>query len=1075
MKRYLIIYILAFAAILFTGCTNDTTETPKMEDVGQVEVAVSVAGESVRSLSFPSFSQTIVVDVALNNENIYWRPVADQAWCQIVEEEHRGSGSFTIHIERNDSFDDRTPANIKFVAGEYEQDILTVNHLGNIFVIDKLYSAVTKSAGSMTIKVQSKKEIDWYIEADEWLTATKGAETESGDFVVTDVTLAWSENSDNSRYGEMELLLDGVNGAGGKVALWQYGSEFNYDEEGHLLLPAENVTPLELRAPANTIKQIILPNWVTAAEPTENSDGTVSYMLSFNDNPSDAQFIRPSQISLEMLATGAETIVLPEIRQEYYSIGGLLTGAGLQRFAEVWAEGGDISSWCIDGVPTLVGNVDMSLVENWTPIGTAEKPFDGKLNGAGYSIQYFKSDKPLFGYCEGAEIKNLSFDVTCEIAQIGAFEGTITLAPLATELGTGSVVSNCSSYANVLVDGVPSAANYIAYLGGLVGKVGDGAKVSECGFYGKIETKEYTKINITAKDSSKNYIGGIAATNSGTIEGCTSEGTIETGLYAYDLYMGGIVGYATSATSSIVENRNVSTIGYTNSRAIAGINDISRKCYIGGIVGVADGSTAGNENEGDIISTSNIKFVYAGGIAGLVNKTTVSFQNNSLANRADIQCNGAARYAYLGGLIGYTNKSLTLDFTEDTGVISGYLQLTDNESAASASKATTKTALGGIIGHADGTEATIDVNIIAPKWSGKMLYGFENRNSTAVYNAAGGIVGAATACNLTIDGAEANGDNITIKVVTNTNTIVGKVATGGIVGYAEAYDGRLPAITITNSTNLTPINWNTYNKKSNGTPSYSGGILGGVIDGAVTITNCHNKGDIYNAHYNNNAYTQTADTTLRTTMCATGGIVGCAGVGAGSTSKVAISACSNTANIDAYRAAVGGIAGYVVNATISDCSFIDNKIGNHESTYAGGIASVAEASNIENCTVMANIKGTSAGSCNARSGGIAAWAAGEVTITGCKYFGTLSIGTTTLARPGEGEFTGGIAGVTTAECSILNCKFGGKVANELDETMNATITADNFADYVVGTSSQTKATCPTREISGCGYWDGSNE
>jgi hypothetical protein len=172
---------------------------------------------------------------------------------------------------------------------------------------------------------------------------------------------------------------------------------------------------------------------------------------------------------------------------------------------------------------------------------------------------------------------------------------------------------------------------------------------------------------------------------------------------------------------------------------------------------------------------------------------------------------------------------------------------------------------------------------------------------------------------------------------------------------------------------------------------------------------------------------------------------------------------------------VGGIAGYVVNATCSDCSFTDNKIGNHESSYAGGIVGVAEASAIESCKVVANLKSTQAGSCNPRAGGIAGWAIGEVEISGCKYFGNLTIGTTTLARPAEGEYTGGIAGFTTNECSIIDCKFGGKLANELDETMNATITAENFADYVVGISSQSKGTCATREVTGCGYWDGASE
>jgi hypothetical protein len=100
---------------------------------------------------------------------------------------------------------------------------------------------------------------------------------------------------------------------------------------------------------------------------------------------------------------------------------------------------------------------------------------------------------------------------------------------------------------------------------------------------------------------------------------------------------------------------------------------------------------------------------------------------------------------------------------------------------------------------------------------------------------------------------------------------------------------------------------------------------------------------------------------------------------------------------------------------------------------------------------------------------------GQVTITGCKFFGTLTNGTTTLARPADGEHAGGIVGLSDKDCSIINCKFGGKIVNELDSTMDVGITSGNYMDYVVGISSTTKATCPTKEIVNCGYWDGSSQ
>ena len=625
MKRYLIIYIMFVMAALFTGCTNDTADTPEMIEVGNLEVGVQIEGEGVRTLNLSSISHTIVVDVTLNNENVYWQAIADQPWCKIVAEEHRGSGSFTINIERNDTFENRESANIKFSAGEYEQHILTVNHYGNIFVIDKLYSAESKAAGSTSIIVKSKSGIDWGFVANDWLTATKGEETLEGDFVVTPVNIAWSENNDVARFGTVEFVVEATGNADGKFCLWQYGSDLNYDDEGHILLPAQEVMPLELRVPENTVKELILPNWVTTATPLENGDGTVSYMLEFTDNPSDAEFIRPSRISIEMLATGAIAIQLPEIRQEYYSVGGLLTGAGLQLFAKRWNEGGDVSGWYIDGVPTIVSDVDMSLVEEWTPIGTADRPFTGKFNGGNYKISHLNTNAPIFGYCENAEISNVIIDKSCTFAQIGDFDGTIDLAPLALDIAGTSVVSQCKSYANVTVDGSSTVASYISHLGGLVVSVDEGSKVSECYFYGKITTIAKSKINITAKDSSYSYVGGLVSKNAGTVEKCHSEGEFNFGAYSNSIQMGGVVGTA-EATSLIDGNINYSTINYASERAISGINDISRYAYIGGIIGGANGVISNNENEGDVISTSNIKLLNIGGIAGMVNQPNVVLQ-----------------------------------------------------------------------------------------------------------------------------------------------------------------------------------------------------------------------------------------------------------------------------------------------------------------------------------------------------------------------------------------------------------------------------------------------------------------
>ena len=306
---------------LFVGCTTDVTdETPQMTEIGDIEVAVSIDGEEVRSLDLASVSHTIKVDVTLNNDGIYWNAVSNEAWCQIVEEEHRGTGSFTIVINANESFEAREDATVTFKAGEYEQDILTVTHNGNVFLIDQVYAASTKAAGSFITKIKTFGAGEaWDFECDPWITATKGAVSQDAEgFTVTEVTISWEANGDATRYGEVKLKRNDKGIAEGWINLWQYGTDMEYDAEGNLLLEAQDVAPLELRVPKQTVKDIVMPSWVTYTT-VENADGTVSYMLQFAGNPSDANHIRTTELELTLLS-GAANIKLPVIKQKFYAM-----------------------------------------------------------------------------------------------------------------------------------------------------------------------------------------------------------------------------------------------------------------------------------------------------------------------------------------------------------------------------------------------------------------------------------------------------------------------------------------------------------------------------------------------------------------------------------------------------------------------------------------------------------------------------------------------------------------------------------------------------------------------------------
>ncbi|MBR1962081.1 MAG: BACON domain-containing protein [Alistipes sp.] len=1032
MKRYFI-YIIMVVATLFAGCTTeDVNDSPEMIDVGNIEVTFSIDGEEVRSLDLTSVSHTIVVDVTLNNEGVYWTPVSSQEWCQIVEEEHRGSGSFTMVINANDSFEARERAEILFVAGEYSTPKLSVIHDGNVFVIDQVYTASTKAGGNATIHVSTIEGVEWSFEGNEWISAAIGSQSTTDGVTTTELNISWAENNGATRYGSLNLIKAGRTEAEGWFNIWQYGTDVNYDDEGYILLGAKDAEPLELRVPKQTVKDIVMPSWVSY-ELVENEDNTASYMLRFADNPSDAQHIRVTELSLSMLSGGAD-VALPVIKQEYYAMEGLLTGPGLALFAKTWNEGGDVSQWYIDGVPTIIDDMDLTEIKEWTPIGTAERPWTGEFNGNGKKLINFNASQPMFGHCKDATLKNIVFDETSKFVVKGSFDAPLYLAPLAAVI-ENTVVEGCTNSATVSLEASTQSTAAQIYLAGLVCQADAASVVRSSTNMGSVSVSAAVTTAADAEDAVR--IGGIVGDNSGTIEDCFNNGNLAQKGTIHYTFFGGVAGRPRE--SSIIRNNlNAGTMTFAANR---GAGDAGRYGYIGGIVGIAAGEISGNTNEGDITSTSTVKLVHIGGIAGVYNDTTSILKNNSQANASDLVATGAARYTYIGGLIGYVTVPLTLDFTVDTGTISGNASI----NGISDKYASGLTAVGGLIGYCS---ADSSVTIKSPTWDGKLSMDITANSETAAIGI-GGIVGA-TESAITISGSTTTGS-----ILSNAKGFTVKKLTsiGGVVGIAE--DG----VTITDSTNGATLSWPIQDTKANGAMSYIGGMVGLVRDGNAVVTNCHNRGTIKMAHYNNNAYT-TAHT-----CNFTGGIVGAYGASTSfdDSCTLLVKDCTNIAKTNATRGGVGGIIGYSQNGTIDNCSFTEGSMADEYNAYCGGIASVIADSTIKNCTVKTTIAGQYTGSLDFRGGGIAAWVTGKSHIDNCSFFGTITI--KALDEGGAAEYYGGIAGlVPDEETKISNCRYGGTLCG-------VEINADNFMEYLVMKPTVTNEQSPAT-VENCSYWNG---
>lgn len=1025
MKKYIIIL-----STLLVGCTAEINDdkNPDMIEVGNIEVIFSIDGKETDVLELASVSHEIMVDVSVNNENINWVPVSDQEWCQIVEQKHRGSGTFQIIVNSNNSFYDREAANISFTAGNYSVSKLRVTHKGNIFLLDRTYCASTKVANSVVVSVQTIENTEWDTECDSWITVTKGEITSIDGISTTELNISWNDNNETSRYGMVSLLKAGATKADASFNIWQFGTEVTYDNEGNLLLESKNAETIELRAPRMTIKDIIAPTWVSY-DVVENNDETLSYMLKFADNPSDAQHIRTTELQLSMLS-GNANVPFPIVKQEYYFMEGLLTGPGLALFAKTWNEGGDVTPWFIDGVPTLIADIDMSEITDWAPIGTAERPWTGTFNGNGKKIINLTSSSPLFGFCKDAEITDLVFDESSSIKIEKKFGSELCLALLAGDV-VNTTIDNCTNNADVLLNVSSTEASNVIYLAGLVGKADGASKIVNCTNNGTL-TISAAYIN-AAGNRNISYIGGIVAHSTGIVDDSFNSGLIRHQGTVYSSYIGGIAGFVSDGSAKLRNNLNAGSIEFAVPRS----GDAGRYGRIGGITSCAAGEIAGNTNDGDIALMSDIKSIHTGGIVGEYNVAGAKFVNNSNANASDISLSTKARYVYMGGLIGYINGvEFTCDLTEDTGFIGGTISTT----GAGDGNAGSSTCLGGAIGYSTGK-----LNIKGASWNGVVK--LDVKAATAMKNIAlGGLIGCAQG-ETYISGADMHGsllcegNGLAINSYTHFGGVVGRVING---------------VTLEECSTNGHIEWPSGSGKSNNNPSSVGGMVGTIDGGNSSVTNCHGKGKVIGMQYVNNNYTTDY------LFCSIGGIVGSYGKTAkfDTANSLQVKDCTVISPVESSRGCTGGIIGYAQYADVDKCTFT-GRMSDLYNANAGGIIGIGDNVTITNSTVNTDIAGQHTGAFYFHGGGIAGIIFNESLIENCSYFGTIKRKVTDL----DPEYFGGIvAYADNAKTIIRNCRYGGNINN-------VTITDSNTMDYVsdVATSGDHERVASVENIT---YWNG---
>lgn len=705
------------------------------------------------------------------------------------------------------------------------------------------------------------------------------------------------------------------------------------------------------------------------------------------------------------------------------------TAAKWNEFATAYNEG-----TAEDCFISITGDLDFAGTDVVT-IGSykAEKYFSGKINGNNHVVKNLHSSKALIGSIGSyGMVKDLTIDESCSY--------TVTYGPENPENGyfgpfayylKGELI-NCVNKAPITLDVYHDLENDIdIFIGGLLGRIKDGI-ADGCSNYGTIT------LNSAYKSSANAYAGGITSYMSnpnGTVQNCANYGElVNHSCWAKQAFLGGICG---TCHATIKDSKNEGNITSDGSDRPAG--DACKHIFMGGISAIQyDGSLTGCTNSGNFTTASAVKLQYIGGIAGSIDGTITPLANNT--SSGNILSTGNVRVPFYGGLYGRVTSANNFEFSGNP--FTGSIALDTYES----SDANTYIYVGGLIAMSRdditikgvGEPVVVD-NKITVKATGQKSYRL----------AIGGIIGAAGEEWAKDTAAVVNSTVVLAPKTTGTKVEISNVSTSGyitltggsgikplnrVATFGGIIGGAFSGGTIENCNSSADINFGeelTSGEKSgsNGYPSHIGGILGQADFGNLVIKNCSASGNVYNRLYNNNPYN--IDT--HRGSCATGGILGSFGYFGWLTSDESVCTIENchfTDIIYAYRGCAGGIAGYVRNTAIKDCSFIGSRVG--RGSPAGGVAGAAESSSAEGCTVKVShadgIKGVSGGSTKGDAGGIFGVANG-CSIDGCRFFGNVS--------GNDDCFKGGLLGNNDDKCTIgtkAKCTFGGKVGEiEVDD------------------------------------------
>ena len=543
--------------------------------------------------------------------------------------------------------------------------------------------------------------------------------------------------------------------------------------------------------------------------------------------------------------------------------------------------------------------------------------------------------------------------------------------------------------------------------------------------------------------SGKACFGGIVSIAEGTaISGCSMAGDMEfAGNSDNDdpAYIGGIVAWA-DATSSVKNSKTVGTMAISSDSAPDLI------AMIGGVAGANFGTVSNCEMSGTVNYTSGIGRPVIGGILPVLSEGATVGNNSFMGS---ISIGGTAIVITAGGLYGKVESSRSFDFATDRSSSIGQININTYQSGASS-----EIYAGGFVGKLCG-----GADLAFKGYQIQTGVHFDQTVTRQLsYLFAGGALGGSdpesTAGVVSFENITNTGVHSTGYAATAVTSQIKRCFIGGVAGFVNA-----GTVTFKNCTNAGEIGKVTSGTLSANTKNYIfvyGGIAGVVLGGEAELTGCENKAKVTNGHYSNCIPGNNTEGWY--SACISAGNLGAFDYKLSSVStKITIENCVNGGALASYRGCSGGIVGFARKAEINGCSNIGSmgQVTNSNAANKGGVACWLDNSKVNNSWATCDIFCSNPASAVQSPGGIVSVSTeGGVSITGCSYYGMLSVN-----KPAEANNCGGIIATAESDTKVVNCRYGGSVKG-------VAISENNLSSYVVGNPSVEP------EVGGTTLWNG---